>query len=211
VYREIPNPGGAPLTVVNPDVIGAFRKAGAGGVPHLIELLKSPRREVRSAAAQALAELGPVASARAVGIAAVAADETNEGVQFLLLTALGRVGPAGTDHADVLRKALTSPRSAVRFAAAEALLALDPTDEQPIPVLAELVKPRDPEGTRPLPVVRTPDEASRPPRRGREGDRRPLHEAAAELLFEVDPEAAIRAGAFSATKPESKGGKVIRY
>src|SRR5262249_8592982 len=154
------------------------------GVPHLVELLKHPKTAVRGAAAIVLAELGPVASAGASGIAAATATETEEGLRFLLVTALGRVGAAGKPHTDVLAKALTSPSAVVRYAAADALLALDPEDDRAVAVLVELVKPVV--GPRPptvVPVTGTSD-VSRP-RRGRV-----VHEVAADLLFEVDPEAA---------------------
>ncbi len=49
--------------MVNARAIGAFRKTGAEGATHLVQLLKHPKEGVRCIAAPGLAELGPKAVA----------------------------------------------------------------------------------------------------------------------------------------------------
>ncbi len=209
VYSEMPSAfeGQPAWPVVDREAIGAFRKGGAGGAPHLIELLAHAKVGVRSTAATALAELGPLAAPSAAKLAAALATETDDEVRFYLLTTLGRIGAPAKPHTEALTKSLGSPVHAVRFAAAEALLALDPSDAVALAALVELVKPVAPVGPQPrVRPVGTTDKESYFGDRVEDIALDP-RAAAVKALYELDPEAAVRAGAFlSLGRPPGKDG-----
>ena len=188
-----------PLAAVNFDAIGALWKARA--VVSLAELLKHPKAEVRTAAAHAMAELGDVASSESVAIAKAAATESNGKVLYYLIVALGRMGAAGQAQSELFVKAIAVPNGNVRFAAASSLLEFNPADARALATLTELMTPTPPNhGSEPaLKPVTKADDASflnspypigSPPLTSK------VYELAEELLYEVDPEAAIRGGAF---------------
>jgi HEAT repeat protein len=208
VYQEVPNPNPnfRPRRFANPEAFDALKRAKAGGVPHLIDLLSHPQPPVRDAAARTLVEMGPAAAPAAASVAA-AIPAGDDRVRYVLLTVLGRVGPAAKPHLNAVRDGLRGPHPLVRFAAADALADLDPADPAAAAVLADLLKPENVakagEGWFPL----FPRAQGRPlaePGAPAQPDFRTI---VAARLIEIDPEQAIRAGAFDDPQGRPTPGK----
>jgi HEAT repeat protein len=198
VYQEVPNPNPnfRPTRFANQAVFAALKRAKAGGVPHLIELLSHPLPPVRDAAARALVEMGPATATAAASVAA-AIPAGDDRVRYVLLTVLGRVGTAAKPHLGVIRDGLRRPHPLVRFAAADALADLDPADPAAAKTLADLLKPENVAEAREAVFPLFPNLQGRSQIVGKGEPAQPdFRTVIAARLIEIDPEEAIRAGAF---------------
>jgi HEAT repeat protein len=92
-------------------------------VSALLEQLRDPDRQVRTAAAEALGEIGP-AAAEVVPRLLTLLGDTEADVRSLAAQALGRIGPAAPEVKQELTNLLGDPREEVRSAAREALARL---------------------------------------------------------------------------------------
>ncbi len=201
------DPAFPPIVMVNGGAIVAFAKAGPGGAAHLLSLCKHPKPGVRNMAAYEFsrmkpADLAPIAPAIAEAIAA-ADDETC----FILLLTLGRIGVAAKPQAAIVRDTAKRKALIVRFAAAQALTAIDPADSAITGMLPELLKP-EALATFNVPVLVQPKSLAGYPTSEQfmlsHVTPPDFHLGVSTLWFKFEPEAAIRAGAFSIPPPPQR-------
>lgn len=123
----------------------------------------------------------------------------DERVVLEALAALGRIGPAAKPVAEKVKALLKHTAPKVRYTAAETLYAIDPTDKAVVLVLLELLSVGGPR--------KALGRAANPPkwfeRRGvvDEWDQVPAVQAAAEIVFDLDPEAAVKADVYRVVFP----------
>jgi hypothetical protein len=116
-------------------------------------------------------------------------------------TSLGRVGSDAKAAKERVKELLKHADPAVRYLAAETLFAIDPTDKAVLPVLLELLTGKE--------VRWRYGRAANPPRwlgwqgAAAEWDPVPAVRAAAEIVFDLDPEAAVKADVYRLVFPRS--------
>jgi hypothetical protein len=174
-----------------------LRNAGPAGARQLGEVLTRDDATERALAAKALFLLGTGSAPAANALRAVAGSEPDPLSLGFVLRALGNASSPQQPFAlDVSRKHLTAGDRFVRFCAAEAILKCDSADEPALKVLDEFVKPlaemRKSEWN---PEMGLTDLDSATERK-RYGLSFGVRGEAVPLLFRLDPERAIRVGAF---------------
>jgi len=118
------------------EAIGVFGPAAKAAVPALVEALEgfvpatgflasTSKRNSQMVVAEALAEIGPEARSAVPGL--IARLRENSGYEQWFCKALGRIGPDAREAVPVLENLLQDGRPGIRFAAAEALTRIVPT------------------------------------------------------------------------------------
>jgi hypothetical protein len=215
MYREEPGPSAPgqpkfpPRIFLNEGMIAGLGRAGAGGVPKLLDLCKHEKPAVRARASEQLLSSDPADVKASVASLAAALANPDDQVCFNVLVALAKAGPDVKPQLDAIRTAATRGDPLVRLAAAHAHDTADPSDRAIDAVLAELVKPV-PAGQHPSSklLVRKNEVLGRFPQGYSPGyfSYEDLHASASELFFVASPEAAILAGAFSVSR-QARFGK----
>jgi HEAT repeat protein len=153
--------------------------------PAVAPLLTHPLTARRTAAAYMLAGIGPKAVKMAPDLAARAKAETDHPTRVIVLFALGRMGPGAKEHIEPLRAASREESVLVRFVAVQGLANIDRTDPALKPALFELAKlgPPGMPGQGEAPHLGALNSVPRMP-----------YLNLNDILYDVDPEGAVRAG-----------------
>ena len=169
-------------------------------VPELIVQLTEAKNDGRIAAADALRELGPAASA-AVPALSDCLQRPHPGVRQAAVRALGEIAAPGDPVQSMLAVALEDPELSVRMAAAWSLHKLDPSGRLYVPVLIDAM--RAGEGGTIVAVGKLGPQAewARPTLSGLLRNRRPgVRRLAAEALARIGPDEDARAALQRATQ-----------
>ncbi|MFO0803822.1 MAG: hypothetical protein U0791_11975 [Gemmataceae bacterium] len=214
LYREEPGPSAPgqpkfpPRIFLNEGMIAGLGRAGAAGIPKLLDLCKHEKPPVRARASEQLLSSEPSDVKASVAVLAAALANPDDQVCLNVLVALTKAGPDAKPHLDAIRAAAKREDPLVRLAAAHAHDAADPSDRAIDPILAALLK-SSPDAQRPLSKLSVRKNAvlGRFPERYSPGyfGSAEFHASASELFFVANPEAAILAGAFSAPGPVRLG------
>lgn len=213
IYREepFPSPPGQPKVppriFLNEGLIAGLGRAGAGGIPKLLDLCKHEKPAVRARASEELLSSDPADVKASVAALAAALSNADDQVCFNVLAAMVKAGAAAKPHLDAIREAAKRTDPLVRLAAAHAHDAADPSDRAIDPVLAALVKPAKERPPLKL-IVRKNEILGRFPQSYSPGyfSYEDFHTSASELFFVANPEAAILAGAFTVPR-QARFGK----
>jgi len=121
--------------------IGSFGADAAGAVGDVVEALKDPDAQVRSAAAWALSQIG-AAGAAAVPALAASLTDPNAWVRSLSAVALREMGDRALPAVPALAKALRDPEPFVRAPAADAIANIGPPAKAAVqPLIDSLMVP----------------------------------------------------------------------
>jgi HEAT repeats len=156
-----------------------------------------PRKFVRHAPLAAFEAAGE----DGVSHLAVLAAHAEPNVRSNVLPILGRIGPKAKAAGGAVRNQLADPDWTIRYAAARALFRIDPADKAAVPVLAELFLPENRKvllnSLRPARTVSQLKGYNEPPAVTASRE-------AADLYFDLDPVAAVKANVYGIVLPKTQ-------
>ena len=120
--------------------VGRFGKHAAPAVPQLIELLKDPQQAIHHNVVMALGSIGPAAKNAVPALVEYIKNVAQPAVyRANAVAALGRIGPDAKSSVETIRELLKDPDTNLRFASAEAIVAISGKDEEARDTLLDLI------------------------------------------------------------------------